>query len=563
MDSFWDLTILISLAAGLSLIANRLKQPLILGYIAAGIIIQVTGVLDSHAVEGFEVFSKMGIVFLLFILGLELDWKEMNTLGTRALAIAIGQIIFTVIFGFSIAILLDYEIAQSFIIAIALTFSSTIVIVKLLSRTNELETMHGKIATRVLLIQDLVAIVILILLAASLSDSDISPKSQLLKMLITGPLVVISLILINKYVIPRLIEFTQHDREVLFISVISLALLFAGVLSTEFIGLSTEVGALAAGIALSNRREALQIESWTKPLRDFFIPIFFVLLGFQIQVGSIAEVLVPSLIFSIYVLIGNPIVVMTLMKFLKFDSITGFKTGLTVAQISEFSLLVANMALANGTLKDADLTMLTLVGGITMTGSSYLILYSDQLYEKLKPLLKVVKLHKEEVYNADGYSRKQLKNRIVIFGFNRMAGSLADVIKSKDKKFIVIDNDPSRLDYADKLGATTAFGDLKDETLINDLKLQDSDLIISTVPDMTANLVLLQYVKDNNIDVPVIVNAFHDVDAIELYKEGASFVIHPYLLVSGFLHRVVTNKDTEASLGRAAEKDLAFLKSRK
>jgi hypothetical protein len=382
-------------------------------------------------------------------------------------------------------------------------------------------------------------------------------------MLITGPLVVISLILINKYVIPRLIEFTQHDREVLFISVISLALLFAGVLSTEFIGLSTEVGALAAGIALSNRREALQIESWTKPLRDFFIPIFFVLLGFQIQVGSIAEVLVPSLIFSIYVLIGNPIVVMTLMKFLKFDSITGFKTGLTVAQISEFSLLVANMALANGTLKDADLTMLTLVGGITMTGSSYLILYSDQLYEKLKPLLKVVKLHKEEVYNADGYSRKQLKNRIVIFGFNRMAGSLADVIKSKDKKFIVIDNDPSRLDYADKLGATTAFGDLKDETLINDLKLQDSDLIISTVPDMTANLVLLQYVKDNNIDVPVIVNAFHDVDAIELYKEGASFVIHPYLLVSGFLHRVVTNKDTEASLGRAAEKDLAFLKSRK
>jgi voltage-gated potassium channel Kch len=260
-----------------------------------------------------------------------------------------------------------------------------------------------------------------------------------------------------------------------------------------------------------------------------------------------------------FVLIGNPLIVLVLMRLLKFDTITGFKAGLTVAQISEFSLLVADMALKNGTITDSDLTMLTIVGGITMTGSSYMILYSDELYEKIRPTLKFFGMHKQEEYDVESYKRKQVADRVIIFGFNRMARSLEALIKKRERRFLVIDNDPVRLEYAEKLGATTAFGDLQDENLIHQLKLNEAHLIISTVPDMQANLGLLYYLKENDISVPTVVNAFYDQDAVLLYDEGADFVIHPYILVSGLLERIVMNKDTKTGLKRAAAKDIDFL----
>lgn len=560
MEAFWDLTILLSLAAGLGLLANRLKQPLILGYICAGVIIQLTGILDMHSLEGFELFSKIGIVFLLFILGLELDLKEMGSLGIASVVTGIGQILFTVGFGFLLSMLFGYSFEAGLIISIALTFSSTIVIVKLLSRKGELDTEYGRLATGFLLVQDLVAIVILVILSASLnSSSGVTISGQLLNLALTLPFMVLTLGILSKFLIPALIKFTQHDREVLFVSVIALALVYSSIVATDQIGLSIEIGAIAAGIALSDKKEALQIESWTKPLRDFFIPVFFVLLGFQIQVGEVSDVILPALVFSVFVLVGNPLIVLILMRLLKFDTITGFKAGLTVAQISEFSLLVADMALKNGTITDSDLTMLTIVGGITMTGSSYMILYSDQLYEKIRPTLKFFGIYKQEEYDVESYKRKQIADRVVIFGFNRMARSLEGLIKKGERRFLIIDNDPARLDYADRLGATTAFGDLKDENLIHELKLKEAHLIISTVPDMHANLGLLYYLKENNIGVPTVVNAFYDQDAMLLYEEGADFVIHPYLLVSGLLERIVMNKDTKMGLKRAAAKDINFL----
>lgn len=561
MDAFLDFTLLFGLAAVLALLINRLKQPLILGYIAAGVIIHVSGILDSHSLEGFELFSKIGIVFLLFILGLELDIQDLGSLGIASFITGIGQIVFTVLFGMIIAVLLGYGFTSSLIIAIALTFSSTIVIVKLLSSKGDLDSMYGKVSIGFLLVQDLVAIIILILLSASLQASEGSSMlTEIAQLTVVLPLLVLSLYLVNKFVIPALISFTQYDREVLFVSIVAFALGYAAIVSTEQVGLSVEIGALAAGIALSNRRESLQIESWTKPLRDFFIPVFFVLLGFEIQLGEVSNVIIPSVIFSIFILIGNPFIVMVIMRFLKFDTIVGFQAGLTVAQISEFSLLVAAIALENGTISQSDLTMLTIVGGITMTASSYMILYSEELYDKLRPLIKRTWLYSEEEYDVESFKRKRVQDRIIIFGFNRMSRSLHEVIKSKKKKFLVIDNDPAQLEYAERLGATTAFGDLKDETLLHDLKLEQADLIISTVPDIQANLGLLYTLEKLDIKIPVIVNAFYDQDALTLYEQGADFVIHPYILTSNFLQRVVTNKDTLSSLKRAAKKDRSLLK---
>lgn len=552
---FWDLSILIGIAAALGLVANRLKQPLILGYIAAGVIMQYSGLLDMHNVEGFTLFSQIGIVFLLFILGLELNVKELGSLGAVSLVTGIGQIVFTVGIGLLLALGLGYEFGSGLILAIGLTFSSTIVIVKLLSSKQDLDSLYGKISIGFLLVQDLVAIVILILLSASLNAGVATdPVRELILLVLKGIVVASALYLINEFLIPPLIKLTGHDREVMFVSVIALALVVSAAVSAT--GLSLEIGALAAGIALSNRKEALQIESWMRPLRDFFITVFFVLLGFEIQIGEIGSSLLPAIVFSVFVLVGNPVIVLILLRMMGFNSKTGFLAGLTVAQISEFSLLVASLALEAEQISQADLTMLTIVGGITMTGSSYMILYNEQLYEKLRPILKYFD-PKHPV--RQNYSRKHVRDRIVVFGFNRMARSLHDVIEEGGQKFLVVDNDMEMLKKAENMGATVAFGDLQDMDLLHGLKLDQANLIISTVPNRQANLSLLYYISEQEIGVPVIVNAFKDEDAVELYEAGADFVLHPYILSGDLLHKIATKEHPVTYLHRVANKDLSVI----
>ncbi|BCX14115.1 MAG: potassium efflux system protein [Candidatus Dojkabacteria bacterium] len=563
MNEFFDFTVLIALASILALIANRFRQPLILGYIGAGVLIKVFGIIDPNDITEFKIFSEIGIVFLLFILGLDLDIANLGNLGITAFVTGIGQIVFTVLVGFFIALLLGYQATSSLVIAVALTFSSTIVIVKLLSSRNDLDSLYGKISISFLLVQDLAAIIILILLSAAFQDGNSDQiYLKLAELGIVLLILGIVLYVINKYIAPALIHFTLYDREVLFISMVSLALIFA--LGMSQLGLSKEIGALAAGIALSTRKEALQIESWTKPLRDFFIPIFFVLLGFSIDVSDVSSVIIESIVFSLFILIGNPFIVMVIMRLLKFDTIVGFQCGLTVAQISEFSLIVAEFVRNNDSsiISSSDLTMLTIVGGITMSVSSYMILYSEEVYSFIRPLLKKTFLYIEEDYDVDSYSKQRLSNKIIVFGFNRMARSLIPLIKRQKHKFVIVDNDPEKLEFAEKFGAKTIYGDLKDESLLNGLKLEKAEMIISTVPDINANLNLLYELQNLTRKPVVIVTALNDEDASKLYEEGASYVVYPYILASNFLHRVITNKDTIRSLKRAAQKDQEYISQR-
>jgi Trk K+ transport system NAD-binding subunit len=275
--------------------------------------------------------------------------------------------------------------------------------------------------------------------------------------------------------------------------------------------------------------------------------------------GDIGSVLAPALVFSVFVLVGNPLIVIFLMRLLGFHTKTGLMAGLTVAQISEFSLLVATMALRGGQISETDLTMLTIVGGITMTVSSYMILHGESFYELVSPLLK---RFDPQGSNPTSYSRKHVRRRVVIFGFNRMARALHDIIKSKERKFLVIDNDMDRLNEAEALGATIAFGDLNDVDMLEGLKLEEADLIISTVPARHPNLNLLQYIESTKNKVPVIVSAFDDQDAVDYYQAGADYVLSPYLLIGELLNKIVSKDEPVSYLTRNANRDTKFLSER-
>lgn len=568
LTDFAYLSTLLTLAACFGIIANKMKLPPLVGYIFAGIMVNILNLFQGYEALSLEVFSKIGIAFLLFIVGMELDLRELKRLGKVIFIIGAGQIILTILIGFLISKAQGFSSASSIFIAIAMTFSSTIVIVKLLSSQKELYSLHGKIAVGFLIIQDFAAILIMIglgsLNAAGNGNVLLSIISIFFKVfLLTG-----ILYLISKFVIPWLIKQTGHDREVLFISMTAMALFFGTLAALPIIGFSIEIGALCAGIALSTQKENLQIESWTRPLRDFFLTIFFVMLGLHIHIENINAVLLPTIIFSLFVLVINPLIVMTLMSLLGYNKRVSFFISLTVAQISEFSLLVAAIGVNMHFLDTNSLTVITLVGGITMTVSSYIMTYKETLYKKLSPYLKIFEFRNK---TKNIRLSKNLKNHIIIFGFHRLGEDLSQIISENKDKFLIVDHDPLLLKKLSKEGFKVVYGDMLDTDLYEKLHMEHSSMIISTVPEHNANLTLLKYLNDSQYEGVIISTAQNDHNAIDYYNHGSDYVIYPHLIAGQRLTKVVSaqienliGKDIDiiSRVERLANKQLPVLKRR-
>ncbi len=433
-----------------------------------------------------------------------------------------------------------------------------------------MSSLHGKIAIGFLLVQDFAAILILIGLSAT--SAGIASGGGIL-MSIVGVVIkifvlILVLYLVSKYVIPWIIEQTGHDREVLFVSMTSWALFFATLVSIPIFGFSIEIGALCAGIALANQKENLQIESWTRPLRDFFLTVFFVMLGLHIHIENISAVLFPSIIFSLFVLIGNPIIVMLLMGFLGYNKRIGFYISLTVAQISEFSLLVAAMGVSLKFLDTNALTIITIVGGVTMTLSTYMIYYKETLYKLLKKPLSIFEFR--GVSQKTTYS-KQIKDHIIIFGFHRLGRDIEDLITVNKSRFLIVDHDPLLIRNLSSSGYKVVYGDMFDTDLYDKIRAENSAMIISTVPDFQANLTLLKYLKQIKYTGDIIATAQNDANAIEYYNNGCSYVLYPHLVAGQRLSKVVSlqlntldgiQNDTGDYLDRLARRQLPLLNRR-
>ncbi|EKE05461.1 MAG: hypothetical protein ACD_19C00284G0003, partial [uncultured bacterium] len=336
MDIFTEISLVIVIATIVSVLMRVLKQPMLIGYILTGVIVgpAVFGVMQSP--ESLEVFSQFGIALLLFIVGLNLSPKVIREVGKVATITGLGQVVFTSIIGYLISSILGFDKVESFYIAVALTFSSTIIILKLLSDKGDLDSLYGKVSIGFLLVQDILATLFLVVVSASaLGDTFGSIAIQLIwKSFLLGLL----LFLFIKFILPRLSVYFATSQEFLFLFSIGWGFGLASVFHA--LGLSIEIGALVAGVTLSLFPYHYEISSKMKPLRDFFLILFFVLLGAELGVDNLSGAIIPALIFSAFVLIGNPLIVMTLMGILRFNKKTGFLSGLTVAQISEFSLIL-------------------------------------------------------------------------------------------------------------------------------------------------------------------------------------------------------------------------------
>ncbi|MBS3150275.1 cation:proton antiporter [Candidatus Woesearchaeota archaeon] len=553
-ELFVELTFIILLALVTSIAANILKQPLMIAYILTGILITSFFVDFVTFSEITLIFSKIGIAFLLFMVGLNLNPKVIKEIGVVATVTGLGQIIFTSLIGFLISFYLGFSVIESLYISVALTFSSTIIIMKLLSDKDDLDTLYGKISIGFLIVQDLVAIFLLMFipLASNNLEFHIIALS-----IIKGILLIFFIWLLSIQILPRITKQIAKNQELLFLFSVGWCFLIASLFF--YFGFSIEIGALLAGIGLSMSQYRLEIAYKVKPLRDFFIIIFFIILGSQMHISSVSSIVLPAIVLSLFILIGNPLIVMILMGLLGYTKRNGFLAGLTVAQISEFSLILIALGVNMNHISPQILSLVTLVGLITITASTYMIIYSEKIYPIISRHLEI--FEKKNILKDDPKIKRDYE--AVLFGYNRIG---YNILKSLDRlkiKYIVIDFDPEVIVDLSKNGKRCIYGDADDAELFNDLNLSNIKMVISTIPKIETNSLIIKEVKRKNPNSIVMVTSHVIEDSLKLYNTGADYVIMPHFLGGEYVSKMIEkNRINRKDYSKESKDQISGLKER-
>jgi Kef-type K+ transport system membrane component KefB/Trk K+ transport system NAD-binding subunit len=518
------LTLLIaSLVGGLGI---WLRQPLIVSFIAVGLLVGPAGIGLVTRHEEIELLAGIGISLLLFVVGLKLDVRTIRTLGPVAFATGVGQIVFTSVIGFAIAKAGGMGTLTAIYVSVALTLSSTIIIVKLLSDKREIDALHGRIALGLLIVQDLAVILTMIGITALSGEH---PEGEnlwwhtaaiLAKGL--GFLGVVAMLAVR--VLPALTTQLARSPELLVLSGIAWAVTLAA--GAEMLGLSKEVGAFVAGTSLASTPYREAIGSRLVTVRDFLLLFFFVDLGSRLDLSLLGATVGEAVVFSVFVLIGNPLIVMAIMGVMGYRKRTSFLTGLTVAQISEFSLILGSLGLAVGHIQAETMGLITTVGLVTIGLSTYMINYSGPLYERFAPWLGV--FERAVPYRESEQLASTPKADVIVLGLGRYGGGIVRHLLLRNRRVIGVDFDPQALAHWRAEGVPVVYGDASDPDLFDHLPLEGVKWVVSTAHDVETSRILLRHLQERRFTGQVAVASRTADEGDVLRLDGADLLLRPY-----------------------------------
>ncbi|WP_019556293.1 cation:proton antiporter [Thiomicrorhabdus arctica] len=526
-SAFFEFSMLLGISAVFGFVAVKLRQPLIVAFIAVGILAGPAGFSLIANYAQIELLSHLGIAVLLFVVGLKLDLHIIRTLGPVALFTGFGQVIFTSLIGFLIGLALGLSVVGAIYVSVALTFSSTIIIVKLLSDKGELDSLHGRIAVGFLIVQDIVVVLVMIGLTALGQAEEVSHLGfDALMVLIKGILMLLVVALLMRYVLPGLLRSLAYSSELLILFAIAWAVMGASV--GYVLGFGQEVGAFLAGISLASTHYRELIAARLVSLRDFLLLFFFISLGASLNMSILSSQVEPAVILSLFVLLGNPFIVMVIMGYMGYRKRTGFLAGLTVAQISEFSLILAALGFTLGHINQDTVGLITLVGLITISVSSYMILYSQPLYEKLAPFLTVFERLKPYRELAIDQQPLAKSTDVIIFGLGRFGMLMAQTLQKRGLNVLAVDFNPQLVEDNVMHGVPTRYGDAGDPEFIASLPLMEATWVIGTLRDYHLNLILLKSLKEVHYPGKVALAGHNQSDSDYFQSLGADLVLIPF-----------------------------------
>jgi Kef-type K+ transport system membrane component KefB len=508
-------------AAAVVLVARAARVPSIVAYLLAGLIIgPATGLLE--ATDATEMIAEAGIVLLLFLVGLELSLDKIRDVGRVAIVAGLGQVAFTALGGFGLSVLLGFSTIEAIFLGTALTFSSTVVVVKLLNEKAEIDTLYGRIAVGIFLVQDLVVIIILTFLAGlgSAGELDLSSTAVGLAFAFGGMgLLLLFALLAARYALPRLFGWISSSLEGLFIW--SLCWCFLLVVAAELMHLSIEIGAFLAGVSLAQLPYNQELRRRVHPLMNFFIAIFFTSLGLRMELDAALGLWGPAVVLSLFVLLGNPLIFMWIIARLGYGERTSFLTSVTVAQISEFSFIFAAMGLTMGLIDETILSLVALVGLATIGVSAYMILYNAQLYERLRATW-VIRIFRAEPEGAPAGEPAPLRDHVIVVGLNSLGTSIIAELVRRGERVLAIDTDPKKLA---RLSTATVLGSVDHPSVLEAANLPEAKLVVSALQIQDANN-LLAY-RCAEAGVPCSIHAFDRSVVEELRTIGATHLMIP------------------------------------
>ena len=535
MDNiFIQLAIILGLVSVLGFVTTKFKLPLIIAYLLGGLVIATTAVFDARTSEVLHFLPEIGIAFVLFLVGMELDIREIKNLGKPILTAGTLQIIITTILGSSVARLFGFGAVESWYLGLGLSFSSTILVIKLLLDKKDLTALYGKLAIGILLLEDLLAVIILVFLTVSSSIFGFGYQQAfpLLTLIVKAILLFVLALVLTKHILPSVFKAVSKQSELLFIT--ALAWCFIYVSFAIFLGFSVVIGAFLAGITLASSPFHFQIQGRIKPLRDFFVTLFFVYLGTQVNFADLGKIYPLVIIFTLYTLLVKPIIFLLILGAFGFRKHTMFQTALTLTHISEFSLIIILVGLKLGAVSGAALTAIALSGVISMVLASVMITHSNKISKKLDKFLSFFERNSNHFLEGKK-GKTELVDHVVVIGGHRVGGELVKFFKKEGISHVVLDFNPRHVDKLLSAGVNAVYGDMADPDMLDDLKLDQAKIVISTAQDLEGNQLLLEELKSRKIYIPVIVRAESIQDAQLLYGTGADYVIIPDVIAGDLL----------------------------
>jgi Kef-type K+ transport system membrane component KefB len=533
---FYEVAALLVIGAAAGLVALMLRQPLIVGLIGAGILAgpAVLGVARSD--EHIHLLSELGIAVLLFLVGLKLDLGLVRSLGPVAVATGLGQVAFTAVIGFGLCLLLGLDALTSVYVAVALTFSSTIIIVKLLSDKREIDSLHGRIALGFLIVQDIFVVVSMVVVSAMAAGAgEASAAAGLLRVVAGGGAMLLLVALVIRFVAEPLTARLAQAPDLLAGFAIGWAALLAAI--ADYVGLGKEIGGLLAGVSLASTPFREAIAARLSSLRDFLLLFFFIALGARLDLGAMGEQVGAALVLSVFVLVGNPLIVVAIMGAMGYRRRTGLLAGLTVAQISEFSLIFMAMGVALGHVAEPALGLVTLVGLVTIALSTYMITHSHHLAAWLdKPLRIFERAHPWREAAAAGEDAERASGAdVVVFGLGRFGSAIADRLRDRGLAVLGVDFDPEAVRAARRAGHEAIYGDATDPEFIAALPLDRARWAISSIPRHAGGLThedhrlaLIAALGEQHFRGRIAVTAHAPEEADTLLGRGADLVLLPF-----------------------------------
>lgn len=571
IDLLSNIGLAIVVATAFALLAKALKQPLLLAYLAAGIVLGPKigfGLIEDEA--SITLISEIGLILLLFIIGLEIDLKKLLSAGRTLIISGLLQFLICVTLGIGFFVLMGFKLGggrfDALYLAVAMALSSTMIVVKILYDKFELTTLPGRITLGILVFQDIWAILFL-----SLQPNLLSPGvSIILLSFVKGAALVLSSLAISRYLLSHIFSFIAKIPELLLVTAIAWCFLISGIAGE--VGLSKEMGALVAGVSLSTFPYNIDVIAKVINIRDFFVTLFFVGLGLQIPVPTVS-LLAYAAAASLFLIATRFFSIFPVLYSMKNGLRASLIPSINLSQMSEFSLVIASLGLGFNHIDPQVVGILTFVFALTSVGSTYMIHYNHEIQLGIASILERLGL-KDIDRQPSGRREAEQPKEIVFLGFFREASSIFHEIESMQdgdgtpltEKVLVVDFNPVVHCELNKRDVKCIYGDISSVDTLMHAHVDCAKTLVCTIPDSilrgTTNERLLNLSKRLCPQARVIVTANTLQTAINLYKQGADFVFIPRIHSARRVAEIIFDS-LHGSLDRYRHEEMAHLVNRR